>query len=87
MGYMEEPQVKSDFYTIQEFANKLGVHSNTIRRLVKKGKINVINLGTGKRYIYRIPHSEINRIAVFDLEKIIVRYATRVRITDDFPSP
>ncbi len=61
----------SAFYSIKEFAQKLGVHPNTIRRSIKNGRINAFKIGAGKKSIYRISHSEINRVALFDLEEMI----------------
>lgn len=59
------------YFTINEFAKKLRVHSNTIRRAIKKGRINAFKVGMGKKSSYRIPASEINRIALFDLNEMI----------------
>lgn len=61
----------SDFLTIKEFADHLGVHPDTIRRSIKRGRITAVRLGAGKRAIYRIPKSEINRLAFHDMEKIL----------------
>lgn len=59
------------FYSIKEFARKLGVHTNTIRRAIKSGRIGGFKVGSGKKSIYRIPHSEIDRIALFDMEQMV----------------
>lgn len=61
----------SDFYSIKEFANKLGVHPNTIRRMIKSKRIEPIILNKGKRKSYRISYSEIGRMAKFDLDEYI----------------
>lgn len=61
----------SDFVSIKEFAAILGVHPDTIRRSIRRGRINAIRIGGGKRTVFRIPKSETNRMAVCDLEKII----------------
>lgn len=60
-----------DFVSIKEFAAILGVHPDTIRRSIRRGRINAIRIGGGKRSVYRIPKSEMNRMAICDLEKII----------------
>ena len=62
---------ESDFLSIKEFAGKIGAHSNTIRRGIKKGRISACNIGTGKKKIYRIPRTEIERIALFNLNDIV----------------
>lgn len=60
-----------DFYSIKEFAAKVGAHPNTIRRSILKGKIQAIRFGPSKKSPFRIPHSEIGRIALFDMEEMI----------------
>lgn len=62
---------KKDFYSINEFAKLLGVHPNTIRRCVKKGRISALKIGSEFRPLYRIPASEIDRIALYNMEDII----------------
>jgi excisionase family DNA binding protein len=59
-----------EFYSINEFASKLGVHPNTVRRAIKCGRIGALRLGNEKTGRYRIPHSEIERIIYSDLRKI-----------------
>lgn len=59
------------YYTIKEFACKLSVHEQTVRRLIKKGRLNAFRIGGGIKSGYRIPASEINRIALFDMEQLI----------------
>lgn len=66
-----DEQNEEAFYTIYEFADKLKVHHNTIRRAIKSGRISAFRVGLGKKTSYRIAHSEINRIALFDLEEMI----------------
>ena len=62
---------KCEFYSIKEFATKLGVHSNTVRRAIKNGRINAFRVGKGEKATFRIPKSEVNRIAMFDLKEIV----------------
>ena len=59
------------FYTIQEFAAELGMHPNTIRSAILRGKISALRLGGSQRVTYRIPHSEIERLAVVNLNEIV----------------
>ena len=61
----------NDFLSIKEFAQKLGVHPNTIRRAIKSGRISAFRIGSGEKSIYRISSNEINRLSLIDLEKII----------------
>lgn len=62
---------ESDFLSIKEFAAKLGVHPDTIRRGIKRGRISGFKVGGGKRSTYRIPKSETNRMAICDMEEMI----------------
>ena len=64
-------QEMSEFLSIKEFAFKVGVHANTIRRAIKSGRICAFKVGSGKKSSYRIAKSEINRIALFDMEEMI----------------
>ena len=59
------------FLSINEFAILLRIHPNTVRRSIKNGRISAFKVGSGKRGTYRIAKSEINRIALFDLEALI----------------
>ena len=60
-----------EFFSIKEFALLLRIHANTVRRAIKSGRIGAFKVGSGKKSTYRIPRSEINRIALFDLEDMI----------------
>lgn len=68
---MLHQHIESDFLSIKEFAAKVGVHPNTIRRSIKKGRISAFKIGSGKKSIYRIAKSEVNRLALFDMEQMI----------------
>jgi excisionase family DNA binding protein len=63
--------MEEEFFTIKEFSDKLKVHPSTVRRAIKKGRIQAIRAGSGNRPLYRIPYSEIERIALFDLQEIV----------------
>ena len=60
-----------DFFSIKEFAAFIGVHPDTIRRSIRRGRIAAIKVGGGKRSIFRIPKSETQRLALCDLEEIV----------------
>jgi len=64
---------ENDFYTVKEFAAKIGVHHNTVRRALKSGRICGFRVGSGNRSPYRISKSEVNRIHLFDMEEMIER--------------
>jgi excisionase family DNA binding protein len=63
----------SAFLTIQEFADCVNIHHNTVRRMIKSGRISALQLGSGKKTVYRIPKSEIDRIAICNMESVINR--------------
>jgi len=60
-----------DFYSIKEFAAKLYVSEATIRRAITKSRINAFRVGYSDKSSYRIPHSEISRMAIIDLQKLV----------------
>jgi excisionase family DNA binding protein len=68
MCYMES---NNEFLSVKEFAKLIGVHPNTVRNSIKSGRISAFKVGNGDRSDYRIPRSEINRMACVDLKKII----------------
>ncbi len=75
--------VENSFLSIREFSKLVRVHPNTIRRAIKSGRINAIRIGSGKKGVYRIPASEINRIALIDLEELIKKIIEEREKTKD----
>jgi excisionase family DNA binding protein len=57
-----------DYLTIQEFSKILRAHPQTVRRAIKGGRIQAFRVGPGKRSHFRIPKSEVHRMAIFDLQ-------------------
>lgn len=57
------------YYTVSEFAKLLGVHRNTVRNYANKGMIRFIQ--AGNRASLRIPVTEFDRLAKFNLQKVI----------------
>lgn len=68
VGFMQNIDIK-DFFTIKEFAAKLRIHPNSVRRSIKSGKIMAFSFGTDKKRTFRIPSSEIERIISSDLKR------------------
>jgi excisionase family DNA binding protein len=60
-----------DFLSIKEFASLIHVHSNTVRNMIRCGKLNAFRLGKGKKSPYRISRTEINRMTFVDLETLV----------------
>lgn len=59
-----------EFLTLQEFAKKMKLHPDTIRKAIRCGYINAFRAGSGKRSPLRIPSTEIERLMVMRLERI-----------------
>lgn len=65
----------NDFYSIKEFAKLLKVHHNTVRNGIKYGRIQAFRVGKGKTSSYRIPYTEVQRMALFDMNQVIKNIA------------
>lgn len=65
--------MEDDFLSIKEYADLIRVHPNTVRRSIKNGHCKAFRTGRGCKAVYRIPRSEINRLAFEHLEAIIER--------------
>lgn len=59
----------SKFLSIKEFASRLNLHANTVRRAILQGSVITIRIGMGKRATYRIPIGEIERFIVKGVEE------------------
>lgn len=57
-----------EFLSVKEFASKMGLHPNTIRKFLKEKRIDYIRIGKTKKAVYRIPVCEITRIMKFELD-------------------
>jgi excisionase family DNA binding protein len=62
-----------EFLNVYEFAKKLRVHPQTIRRCIKSGRIQAFRISDGKRAGWRIPTTELGRLAIFDVTKTFER--------------
>jgi excisionase family DNA binding protein len=60
-----------DILTVDEFAEILKVHPNTVRYQIKTGRIQAFRASEGKKAPYRIFRSEIERMAAFDAREMI----------------
>lgn len=60
----------NEFLTVCMFAELIGVHPNSVRTMIKKGRLSAFKVGGGVTSSYRIPRSEIHRLCIVDLEKI-----------------
>ena len=65
--------MEEDFLTVKEFASLMRMHYNSIIRSIKNGRIQAFRVGIGKKSTFRIPRSEVHRIGVVDLQKVVDR--------------
>lgn len=59
------------FLTVKEFADFIGVHYNTVRNMIKSGHLDAFTIGTGRKKCYRIPKTEVNRMAEINLKGVV----------------
>lgn len=59
------------FYTVQEFANLLKVSRQTVIKMIKTGRVVSLRLTGAKKSPFRIKSTELERIQVMELDKII----------------
>ena len=66
-------EVEREFYTIQEFADKLRIHHNTVRKMIASGRIQAFRSGNRGKSTYRIPSTEVPRLCELDMSSLIDR--------------
>jgi len=59
-----------EFYSVDEFSRLLNVCAQTVRALIKKGKLRAFRSGLGERSPFRIPVSELMRYQVVGMHEI-----------------
>lgn len=57
-----------EFLSVLEFANLLDLHPNTIYKAIQSGRINAFRLTGTKKSAWRIPRTEITRLATLDFK-------------------
>lgn len=60
--------MSKDFLTVYEFADELNLHYNTIYKAVRSGRIHAFRVSEGKKAAWRIPRTEITRLATLDFK-------------------
>lgn len=68
--------MQPEFYSIKEVAVIFNVHSNTIRRAIKKGYIIAIRIGEGPKSPYRISRKSIDAVHI----KVLTKYSFTPRL-------
>ncbi len=61
----------NDILTIKEFAELIRVHPNSVRNMIKKGRLSCFRIGGGETSAYRIPRTEVQRLSLINLEEIV----------------
>ncbi len=64
-------QEEKEFLTVKEFADLISVHPNSVRNMIKNGRLAAFKVGGGKLSSYRIARSETHKMALLNWEKII----------------
>lgn len=59
------------FFSVLEFAKILKVSRQTVIKMIKSGRIVALRLTGAKKSPYRIKSSEIERVQIMELDKII----------------
>jgi len=58
-----------EYFTVNEFANKIKMNPQSVRKLIREQRIYAIRLGTGARARYRIAESELERHQIMSMYK------------------
>lgn len=59
--------MEDELLTVKQFAILVKMHYNSIIRNIQNGRIHAFRICAGKKAAFRIPRSEINRIALFHI--------------------
>ena len=62
--------MNTDFLSIYELAETLKVHPNTIYKAVRSGRIHAFRVSEGKKAAWRIPKTEITRLATDEFRRL-----------------
>lgn len=60
---------KDVYYTVKETAVLLSVTNVLIFKMIRSGKLPAMNLGSGKRNIYRIKYEDISNLITIKKDK------------------
>ena len=68
---MNDNTLRKDFYSVKEFAERMDIHPNTVYKAIKSGHISAFRVGSGPKSSFRIPESEIHRMAMMCMDEVI----------------
>jgi len=57
------------FYSVKEFAKRMEMHPQSIRKGIREGKFFAVKIGSGVRPRYRIPATELERLKIASMYK------------------
>lgn len=57
------------FYTVKEFGALLKINIRTVNNLISSGRLKAVDVGTGKRKIWRIYDGELQRFMAESYQK------------------
>ncbi len=60
--------MSKDFLSVYELAEELNVHPNTIYKAVRSGRIHAFRITNGSKSPWRIPRTEITRLATLEFK-------------------
>lgn len=60
------------YYKVSEVSKFLKVSPNTLRRLIKTGRIHAFKLGKGQQACYRISESELHRLQTIGYDEQMI---------------
>jgi excisionase family DNA binding protein len=63
--------MEKDFLSINEFAKLISVHPQSVRTMIRKGRLSAFQVGGGLTSSYRIARTEVERLGLIDLQKIV----------------
>jgi len=64
---------EKQFYTVKEVSILLSVTKVLIFKMIRSGKLPAMNLGSGKRNIYRVKHEDISNLITIKKEDASTR--------------
>lgn len=68
--FMHSVNMNKEFLSVVEFAKLLGLHPNTIYKAIQSERINAFRLTGTKKSSWRIPRTEITRLATDDFRRL-----------------
>lgn len=68
---------RESFLTVKQFADMVKMHPNSIYKAIRKGRLQAFRITDSRQSAWRIPESEVNRIAIKDMDVILNKIITQ----------